>query len=262
MLRRKDVTRMVAGVSGARSKQFAYVMLKAAVLPYVRAVGPIDQPFPTRSTPRVPKHVVPPFDREGIARILAAIRGTALEVFVVLALASGLRQSELLGLTWGDVRDGHLVVWRQFDEYTRALGATKTDGSRRRNDLPAIVMRTLADHRARDVARGLRVDEGDYLFRNRNGKPIDASNLRRAWRNLRIAHDLPPLFRLYDLRHAHASLLAEAGVASKVIAERLGHASTRLTDDTYSHLMPGMQSAASAIVGAILDEAAGEPPTS
>jgi len=46
---------------------------------------------------------------------------------------------------------------------------------------------------------------------------------------------------LYDFRHAHASLLGEAGIASKVIAERLGHASTRLTDDTYSHLMPGMQ---------------------
>ena len=62
------------------------------------------------------------------------------------------------------------------------------------------------------------------------------------------AHGLPPGFRIYDLRHAHASVLAAASVASKVIGERLGPESTRLTDDTYSHLMPGMQATATAVI--------------
>jgi len=53
----------------------------------------------------------------------------------------------------------------------------------------------------------------------------------------------------------HASVLAAAGIASKVIAERLGHESTRLTDDTYSHLMPGMQAGATSAIGAALSEA-------
>jgi hypothetical protein len=43
-------------------------------------------------------------------------------------------------------------------------------------------------------------------------------------------------------------VLAAASVASKVIVERLGHESTRLTDDTYSHLMPGMQATATAVI--------------
>ncbi len=57
----------------------------------------------------------------------------------------------------------------------------------------------------------------------------------------------------------HASVLAAAGVASKVIAERLGHSSTRITDDTYSHLMPGMQVAASETIGRVLSEATHHP---
>jgi integrase len=80
---------------------------------------------------------------------------------------------------------------------------------------------------------------------------MNAANLRRSWRLIRERNGLP-FFRLYDLRHAHASLLAEAGVSNKIIAERLGHASTKLTDDTYSHLMPGMQRQVSELVGSIL----------
>lgn len=88
------------------------------------------------------------------------MRGTSLELFVVLALASGLRQSELLGLTWGDVRSDHLVVRGQLDEFMKSLGDTKTDGSRRRNDLPPDVSLKLADKRAATKWYGY----GDLVF--------------------------------------------------------------------------------------------------
>jgi|GEM_PF-1778757 len=252
-VRRPHVTRMIERIVGVRSRELAYVLAKAIIAPYVRAVDPLEYPFPPRSKPRVPKRVVPPFDHDLIARILRAVRGTGLEAYVVLALSSGLRECELLGLTWGDVRATYLVVWRGLDEFTRTLGETKTDGSRRRNDLPETVMRVIEGHRAREVQRGFSVDDADLVFRNALGGAMHASNLRRSWRALRREHGIPISFRLYDLRHSHASLLAEAGVASKVIAERLGHASTRLTDDTYQHLMPGMQRGAIDAVAAILD---------
>jgi integrase len=54
-----------------------------------------------------------------------------------------------------------------------------------------------------------------------------------------------PDIRLYDLRHTCASLLLAAGENPKVVSERLGHASVTLTLDTYSHVLPGMQQAAS-----------------
>jgi len=251
-VRRKDVTRLLAAINGERAKQLAYVLTKAALGPYLHRVDPVEHPFPPRATPRTRKHIVPPFDHGLVARILAAVRGGPLELYVHLALASGLRQSALLGLTWSDVRADHLVVRQQLDEYVRELGPTKTDGSRRRNDQPDHVVRMLAAHAERERGAGRATGPGDLVFRNEDGGPMNAANLRRSWRRVRKRHGLPN-FRLYDLRHAHASLLAEAGVASKVIAERLGHASTRLTDDTYSHLMPGMQHEAKIIVARILE---------
>lgn len=92
----------------------------------------------------------------------------------------------------------------------------------------------------------------DLVYLNTRGKPVVASNLGRSWRALRLKLALPQHVRLYDMRHEHASLLATAGVHPKVVQERLGHSSIRLTMDTYSHLMPGMQREAVTAVAAML----------
>lgn len=55
---------------------------------------------------------------------------------------------------------------------------------------------------------------------------------------------LLPIIRFHDLRHSHATYLLSAGVPIKVISERLGHSSTRVTQDIYSHVLPQMQEAA------------------
>jgi len=69
------------------------------------------------------------------------------------------------------------------------------------------------------------------------------------------AADLEGL-RLHDLRHAHATLMLQAGVHPKVVSERLGHASVNITLDTYSHVLPGLQEAAAAAIDRALDEPA------
>ena len=257
-LRRRDVVRFVESVTGDRSKQYAYMLLKAALSPYVRAVEPLEHPFPPRSAPRVKKRIVKPFDSDLCARVLAAVRGNALEAMYYLALATGARESEFLGLRWMDVGQDHVIITVKLDEKTRVLGDTKTDGSRRRVDTPLEINELLSAHRSRNAARGFGVGPTAYVFLNQRGGPVGASNLRRTWRGLRAKHGLPPDYRLYDMRHTHASVLAAAGIASKVIAERLGHAGTRITDDTYSHLMPGMQIAATALIGDVLRAARGE----
>ncbi len=53
-----------------------------------------------------------------------------------------------------------------------------------------------------------------------------------------------PHIRLHDLRHTHATLLLSAGVHPKIVSERLGHSSIKITLDTYSHVLPGLQEAA------------------
>jgi integrase len=64
-----------------------------------------------------------------------------------------------------------------------------------------------------------------------------------------------PKIRLHDLRHTHATLALQAGVHPKVVQERLGHASVKVTLDTYSHVMPPMHQEAAARVAAIVDSA-------
>ncbi len=76
--------------------------------------------------------------------------------------------------------------------------------------------------------------------------PLHIQNLsRRVFKRILARSGLPSTFRLYDLRHTYATLLLLAGVHPKVVSDRLGHASISETMDTYSHVVPGMQSEAS-----------------
>ncbi len=83
------------------------------------------------------------------------------------------------------------------------------------------------------------------VFTTSLGSPLNTSNLTP--KHFKPALDragLPRTIRLYDLRHTCATLLLSAGVNPKVVSERLGHASVALTLDIYSHVLPGMQKAA------------------
>jgi len=82
------------------------------------------------------------------------------------------------------------------------------------------------------------------VFTDTAGDPIRKSNLtRRSCKPILRAADLPDI-RFHDLRHTAATLLLAAGVHPKIVQERLGHASIILTLDTYSHVLPSMQKAA------------------
>jgi hypothetical protein len=68
-----------------------------------------------------------------------------------------------------------------------------------------------------------------------------------------------PKIRLHDVRHSYASAALAAGIAAKVVSERLGHATIAITMDTYSHVLPGLDERAAATVAQLIlegDEAA------
>lgn len=110
-------------------------------------------------------------------------------------------------------------------------------------------MNSLKRHRARQAEERLGVGSEyngklDLVFANRRGEPLDhRSVVRRHFKPLVAAAGLAPL-RPYDLRHTCATLLLAGGEHPKVVAERLGHSSTVLTMDVYSHVLPDMQEAA------------------
>ena len=122
----------------------------------------------------------------------------------------------------------------------------KTSRSRRTVALPAFIAPYLQRQRANQQQRrqdcadwqehGLVADRGD-------GGPINPDTLSSGWRRFLKQNGLPHL-RFHDLRHAHATLMLLQGVHPKVVSERLGHASVGITLDTYSHVLPSMQTEA------------------
>jgi integrase len=98
--------------------------------------------------------------------------------------------------------------------------------------------RTQAEDRLRSASSWL---DHKLVFCSKNGAPLSVPNITyRYFRPLLEKAELPHML-LYDLRHSHATLLLIAGEHPKVVSERLGHASIRITMDTYSHVLPSMQ---------------------
>jgi integrase len=177
-----------------------------------------------------------------------------------VAVHTGLRQGELLGLKWTDVdlEMGKLSVRRslKITENGLGFGPPKNKASRRSVPLNKTAAAALRAHRARQSEERLRSpgwrDIG-LVFPNRVGKPINPSNLyHREYKPLlEHAGFEGENFTFHTLRHTFASALCNKREYPKVIQSLLGHSSITQTMDTYSHLMEGMGN--SAVDG--LDEA-------
>ena len=108
-------------------------------------------------------------------------------------------------------------------------------------------MQRIALHKA-DQDKGRRLwgqayEEGQWVFCNALGHPIDPRNFTRQFELLLKKAELPHV-RFHDLRHSHATMLLMMNEHPKVVQERLGHSTVSLTLDTYSHILPGLQEAA------------------
>jgi integrase len=192
-----------------------------------------------------------------VRHFLNATKGDPWHIGYLLAATCGLRRGEICGLRWSDVElDGstpHLRVRQQLVEVGGQLsfGEPKTRAGRRTIALDPFTVAALRRHRRErqeahllwgplwaDSGLVLTTDQGD---RRRPDSMTQAFNRRVRALNM-------PIIRLHDLRHTHATLGLGAGVHPKVMTERLGHSSTAFTMDTYSHVMPGMQANAAALI--------------
>jgi integrase len=185
-----------------------------------------------------------------VRRLLEAAHGDRLEALYVLAVTTGMRRGELLGLKWTDVdlENGRLSIRRALtrtdDGKYIALTEPKTKGSRRIVKLTRRAVEVLRRHLDRQLAEieaagDLYGDQG-LVFTTQAGTPINPSNLRqRSFAPLLKKAGLPHI-RFHDLRHTCATLLLSKGVHPKFVQELLGHATIAITLDTYSHVMPGM----------------------
>lgn len=217
--------------------------LKQAVRWQVLPASPAAGAQPPR--PRTHMHTTT--DPELLQRILNQLEGHPLKLPVAIAIATGMRRGEILALRWSDLDADYTIARVQRSLQTTKAGLSfeepKTRRSRRAIALPLFLHPSLVSQREDQLRRlprysadGLVIDRGD-------GEPLHPDNLSSGWRRFVRDNDLPRL-RFHDLRHAHASLMLIQGIHPKIVSERLGHASIGITLDTYSHVLPSMQSEA------------------
>jgi integrase len=178
-----------------------------------------------------------------------------------VALGSGLRRGELLGLRWSDVdvATGTLVVRRSVSRMadgTYAAGDPKTSRSRRTLNLAAVAIEGLRRQRIRQAEARLAAgsswqNSADVIFTDAIGRPLDPTAVSNRFRGVSQRLGLGAHF--HTLRHTAASLMLAGGVPMKVVSDALGHSSIAITADVYAHVTPELRREAAAA----LDKALG-----
>lgn len=165
-----------------------------------------------------------------------------------LLLITGMRPSEALGLKWDDIDwvNHRINIQRTLSYIDKkwTLIEPKTNNSRRSVPIPETTLNRLKTWRklqAKQILKAKNYRDNKLVFATKTGDPIHETWLAsRPFKKLLKDAGLPNI-RLYDLRHTCATLLLMSGENPKVVSERLGHASTAITLDVYSHVLPDMQ---------------------
>ncbi|HRQ25789.1 site-specific integrase [Hyphomicrobium sp.] len=214
----------------------------------------------TISPPTVESEEVEILDAGQIALVLERLSGHPLYEISALALATGMRRGELLGLRWADIDlDGAAVRVERSLEETKAglrLKPPKTKRGRRSISLPPSAVQVLRDHKVRQlehrVALGLgKLEPEALVFCELDGSPMSPRAITGAWRRACVSLKLP-LVMLHALRHTHASALIAAGLDVVTISRRLGHANPTVTLNTYAHLFRQTDSVAAEAIEAAM----------
>jgi integrase len=215
------------------------------------------------NAPRIPRRDPRVLTVEQAQRLLAAARGDRMEALFVLALTSGMREGELLGLKWEDIdlTCGALSVRRTVVQLPPPFGwiesEPKSVQSRRSIKLAAVTISALHAHRARQLEQRVAAEEAwedhDLVFPTTNGRWMSPTTLRVCHFRPLLRRAGIPYMRFHDLRHGAATLLLSMGIHPKVVQELLGHSQISITMDIYSHVLLTLQGEAVRRLGELLE---------
>lgn len=237
----------------SRSVEYTHAILRTALKQAVKWNIIMRNPCDLVELPRKERKEMKALSPEEASRFLAHAKADKCGIIFSFALATGMRPNEYLALRWSDVdwERGTATVQRSLAWKAKggfSFNEPKTSKSRRTVPLPTTLLRELRSHKIHQAEHRLSMGPDytnlDLVFATDLGTPIHHRNLaQRHFAKILTKASLPK-FRLYDLRHSCATLLLSANENPKVVSERLGHASIVLTLDTYSHVLPDMQQAA------------------
>jgi integrase len=169
-----------------------------------------------------------------------------------LAVYTGMRRSELLGLRWRDVDLDMATlsitqVMHHLNDGRIIFQEPKSQKGKRQIALSPSAVLALRDHKQQQelgrLLTGVPLKPDDLVFSHPDGSPLLPNSVTHAFIKVIRRAGLNGI-RLHDLRHTHATLMLRQGIHPKIVQERLGHATISITLDTYSHVTPGLQQAA------------------
>lgn len=185
--------------------------------------------------------------------VLKAIKGHRFESAFFMAICTGMRRGEILGLKWHDIdfENGLIYVQRTLNRikvfnnkkiptWETIETDCKSEKSRRVLPiLPELNTRLKTQYtrsKLNKKRKGEILSQNEYVFVNKFGKNINPRNFAKHFYNVLKNNDIGPI-NFHALRHTYATLALESGIELKVISELLGHSSISFTADTYLHIL-------------------------
>ena len=227
------------------------VLHKALTQAYL--VGEIKQnPADRCQLPKTYRPKIEPLENEDITRFLEAIKGHKYEIVYFLTLFAGLRQGEVLGLTWDcvDFENNIILIDKQLKRSSHHKGAhyhldrTKNGRERYIGVAPAVIdmlrRQMIWQQECAKKAGSAWNNEWNLVFTNELGNHLCHStvynNYKRIVKDLGIENK-----RFHDLRHTYAVASLESGDDIKTVQDNLGHATSSFTLDVYGHVSKQMK---------------------
>jgi integrase len=245
---------------GKRMVQITHAVVHSS-LEHAESINLIQRnPSKGMNLPAVPKRKTEIWSEAEVTAFMIAVQGQRNEHMYHLALTTGMRQGELLGLQWKDIDwlKGTLLIVRQaflpegggytFVEPKTRNGIRMVDLSAVDIDILRLQISKVDEQRA---FAGERWIENDLVFPSNVGTPQSRWGIEKEFKKC-IADAGVSVIRFHDLRHTAASLMLNHGVQAFIVSRRLGHSTVQITMDLYGHILPGAQQQAADLMGELV----------
>ncbi|MGF6951921.1 integrase [Neobacillus sp. B4I6] len=230
--------------------EYLFTIINGATEHAVKTERLMKNPLQHVEVPRARRRDQTTWTIEEVNRFLHFAKFDSAIYYMVLKIAihTGMRRGEVLGLRWQDVdlQEQKISVTQSlvYDDEGFRFSDLKTASSKRLisidDDLTAELKRYKAQQNQFKLALGSEYHDMDLVCCREDGRPIYPRTLATHFDAL-IKKASVPKIRLHDLRHTHATILLKLGENPKIVSERLGHSTVTMTLDTYSHVTPDMQ---------------------
>lgn len=225
---------------------FHEALQKAVKVHYIRF-----NPSDACELPRVVKKELKPLDEEETRLFLEAIKGHRFEALFTVTLFTGMREGEIMGLTWDSVNftKGVILIRQQLhkSKETGEYSFTTLKNDKHRTITPAPwVMQLLKQHRAEQsklhLKAGAAWENSNLVFTDELGRHLAFPTVYGSFKRVAASIGRPDL-RFHDLRHSYAVAAIRSGDDIKTVQGNLGHATAAFTLDVYGHLTDQMKQA-------------------